>query len=132
MKGVGVQQLTALITMKAMGIVPARDIVMLSTADEESSGERGIQWMLKNHLDEIDPNLFSMKAAPAAGTCSLRARLCSASESARSRSSGSDSARRARRLTDRSHPRQRQHDSACRDSEGDRRTNAKSHGRRCG
>jgi acetylornithine deacetylase/succinyl-diaminopimelate desuccinylase-like protein len=55
MKSVGVQQLTALVTMKAMGIVPARDIVMLSTADEESNGERGIQWMLKNHLDDIDP-----------------------------------------------------------------------------
>jgi acetylornithine deacetylase/succinyl-diaminopimelate desuccinylase-like protein len=54
MKGVGVQQLTALVTMKSTGIVPARDIVMLSTADEESSGERGIQWMLKNHLDDID------------------------------------------------------------------------------
>ena len=38
-----------------MGILPARDIVMLSTADEESSGERGIQWMLKNHLDDVDP-----------------------------------------------------------------------------
>ncbi|MGH9594159.1 MAG: M20/M25/M40 family metallo-hydrolase [Bryobacteraceae bacterium] len=55
MKGVGVQQLTALVTMKSMGIVPARDIVMLSTADEESSGVRGIQWMLKNHLEDIDP-----------------------------------------------------------------------------
>jgi acetylornithine deacetylase/succinyl-diaminopimelate desuccinylase-like protein len=55
MKGVGVQQLTALVTMKSMAIVPARDIVMLSTADEESTGERGIQWMLKNHPQDIDP-----------------------------------------------------------------------------
>jgi acetylornithine deacetylase/succinyl-diaminopimelate desuccinylase-like protein len=55
MKGIGVQQLTALITMKRMGIVPPRDIVMLSTADEETNGVLGIQWMLKNHLDEIDP-----------------------------------------------------------------------------
>src|ERR1035437_1898720 len=28
---------------------------MLSTADEESNGVLGIQWMLKNHFDEIDP-----------------------------------------------------------------------------
>src|SRR5262249_35003343 len=49
MKGVGVQQITALVTMKRMGIVPPRDIVMLSTADEENNGTYGIQWMLKNH-----------------------------------------------------------------------------------
>lgn len=55
MKGIGVQQLTALVTMKRMGIAPARDIVMVSTADEETGGVRGIQWMLKNHWDEIDP-----------------------------------------------------------------------------
>jgi acetylornithine deacetylase/succinyl-diaminopimelate desuccinylase-like protein len=55
MKGVGIQRLTALVTMKRMGIVPARDIVMISTADEESSGVLGIQWMLKNHWGEFDP-----------------------------------------------------------------------------
>lgn len=55
MKGIGVQQLTALVTMKRMGIVPARDIVMISTADEETGGVRGVQWMLKNHWEEIDP-----------------------------------------------------------------------------
>lgn len=55
MKGIGVQQLTALIQMRLTGTVPPRDIVMLSTADEETSGEMGIKWMLKNHLAEIDP-----------------------------------------------------------------------------
>ncbi len=55
MKGVGIQQLTALITMKQMGIVPARDIVMLCTADEESNGARGIRWMIENHFAEFDP-----------------------------------------------------------------------------
>ncbi len=55
MKGIGVQQLTALIQMKLTGTVPPRDIVMLSTADEETGGEHGIQWMLKNHLADIDP-----------------------------------------------------------------------------
>jgi acetylornithine deacetylase/succinyl-diaminopimelate desuccinylase-like protein len=55
MKGLAVEQLTALIELKRAGIVPPRDIVMLSTCDEESSGVRGIQWMLKNHWDEIDP-----------------------------------------------------------------------------
>jgi acetylornithine deacetylase/succinyl-diaminopimelate desuccinylase-like protein len=55
MKGLAVEQMTALIELKRAGIVPPRDIVMLSTADEESNGVLGIQWMLKNHFDEIDP-----------------------------------------------------------------------------
>ncbi len=54
MKGIGVQQITALIALKQAGIVPARDIVMLSSADEETSGIFGIRWMLKNHFNEID------------------------------------------------------------------------------
>jgi acetylornithine deacetylase/succinyl-diaminopimelate desuccinylase-like protein len=55
MKGIAVQQLIAIITMKQMGVVPPRDIVMLSTADEENSGVYGIQWMLKNNRAEFDP-----------------------------------------------------------------------------
>jgi acetylornithine deacetylase/succinyl-diaminopimelate desuccinylase-like protein len=54
MKGIGVQQLIALIELKKSGVQPSRDIVMLSTADEESSGERGIQWMIANHPADID------------------------------------------------------------------------------
>jgi acetylornithine deacetylase/succinyl-diaminopimelate desuccinylase-like protein len=54
MKGIGVQHLMALIALHSAGITPSRDIVMISTADEESGGERGIQWMIANHYDEID------------------------------------------------------------------------------
>jgi acetylornithine deacetylase/succinyl-diaminopimelate desuccinylase-like protein len=54
MKGIGIQHLTALIALKQAGIVPARDIVMLSTADEETGGTYGILWMIKNHFDEIN------------------------------------------------------------------------------
>ncbi len=54
MKGVGVMQLTALILMKDLGIIPERDIVMLCDPDEEAGGEYGIRWMVKNHRDEID------------------------------------------------------------------------------
>ena len=39
MKGLGVQQLMALIALHNAGITPSRDIVMLATADEESSGD---------------------------------------------------------------------------------------------
>jgi acetylornithine deacetylase/succinyl-diaminopimelate desuccinylase-like protein len=55
MKGLAVEQMTALIELKRAGIVPPRDIVMLSTCDEESNGKLGIQWMVKNHFDEVDP-----------------------------------------------------------------------------
>lgn len=54
MKGVGTQQLFALTLLKDMNIVPERDIVMLCTPDEETSGELGIQWMIRNHFDEIN------------------------------------------------------------------------------
>src|ERR1051326_5799482 len=53
MKGIGVQQLLALITLHNAGITPSRDIVMLSTADEEMGGHYGIQWMIANHFAEI-------------------------------------------------------------------------------
>lgn len=54
MKGIGVQHLMALIAMKQAGLVPSRDIVMLTTADEESDGVYGIRWMIQNHWSEID------------------------------------------------------------------------------
>jgi acetylornithine deacetylase/succinyl-diaminopimelate desuccinylase-like protein len=54
MKGIGTQQLMALIAVHNSGIVPSRDIIMISTADEEMGGEWGIRWMIANHYDEID------------------------------------------------------------------------------
>jgi acetylornithine deacetylase/succinyl-diaminopimelate desuccinylase-like protein len=54
MKGIATEQITALIALKQSGIVPARDIVMFSSADEETSGIYGIRWMLTNHFSEID------------------------------------------------------------------------------
>ena len=54
MKGIGVQHLTALATLKKVGVAPSRDVVMLSTADEETNGVYGIQWMIRNHFQEID------------------------------------------------------------------------------
>jgi acetylornithine deacetylase/succinyl-diaminopimelate desuccinylase-like protein len=54
MKGIGIQQIMALVTLARSGITPARDIVMLSTADEEADGVYGIQWMIAHHFDQID------------------------------------------------------------------------------
>ncbi len=54
MKGIAIQHLMTLILMKKNGVTPARDIVMLTTADEETNGTYGIDWMIQHHFDEID------------------------------------------------------------------------------
>ena len=54
MKNTGVQQLVAMAALRQAGIVPARDILFLATADEEASGTYGAQWMVDNHFQEID------------------------------------------------------------------------------
>jgi acetylornithine deacetylase/succinyl-diaminopimelate desuccinylase-like protein len=54
MKGIGVEHMMSLVTLKQSGVVPPRDIVMLSTADEETNGDRGIRWMIDNHFNDID------------------------------------------------------------------------------
>src|SRR5260370_2700054 len=45
MKGIGIEQILSLVTLKQSGVVPPRDIIMLSTADEETDGKLGIHWM---------------------------------------------------------------------------------------
>jgi acetylornithine deacetylase/succinyl-diaminopimelate desuccinylase-like protein len=55
MKGLGVQQLMALIALHNAGVTPSRDIVILATADEERHGNpSGIDWMMTNHFADID------------------------------------------------------------------------------
>ena len=54
MKGIGIEHILALVTLKQSGAVPPRDIVMLSTADEETDGTLGIHWMIDNHFADID------------------------------------------------------------------------------
>ncbi len=55
MKSLAIQQLTALILLKQQGIVPPRDIVFLSTCDEETDGAQGAMWMIDHHWDELNP-----------------------------------------------------------------------------
>jgi acetylornithine deacetylase/succinyl-diaminopimelate desuccinylase-like protein len=55
MKSTGIMQLTGLILLKQLGIVPARDIVFVSTCDEETGGVKGAGWMIQNHWDEMNP-----------------------------------------------------------------------------
>ena len=53
MKGIGTMHMMALVAMKEAGRTPARDILMLSTADEETNGVCGIRWMIDRHFPEI-------------------------------------------------------------------------------
>lgn len=55
MKSTGVMQVTALILLKRLGIVPPRDIVLVSTCDEETGGTNGAAWMIAHHWDEMNP-----------------------------------------------------------------------------
>jgi acetylornithine deacetylase/succinyl-diaminopimelate desuccinylase-like protein len=54
MKGQDAAVLTSLIRMKQEGIVPARDIIVAFTCDEEARGVNGVQWLLKEHHDLVD------------------------------------------------------------------------------
>jgi acetylornithine deacetylase/succinyl-diaminopimelate desuccinylase-like protein len=55
MKSTAIQQLTAMIQLKQLGVVPPRDIVFLSNCDEESDGSMGAGWMIEHHWDELNP-----------------------------------------------------------------------------
>src|SRR5258706_98228 len=54
MKGQDAAVLTRLIRMKQEGIVPARDIIVAFTCDEEARGVNGVEWLLKEHHDLVD------------------------------------------------------------------------------
>ena len=55
MKSTGVMELTALVLLKELAIVPPRDIVFLATCDEETDGTRGAAAMIEHHWDELNP-----------------------------------------------------------------------------
>jgi acetylornithine deacetylase/succinyl-diaminopimelate desuccinylase-like protein len=55
MKSTAIQQLTALVLLKRLGIVPPRDIVFLADCDEETDGSLGAGWMIAHHWDELNP-----------------------------------------------------------------------------
>jgi acetylornithine deacetylase/succinyl-diaminopimelate desuccinylase-like protein len=43
-----------LIRMKKEGYVPARDIILALTADEEGGRSNGVDWLIKNHRELVD------------------------------------------------------------------------------
>jgi acetylornithine deacetylase/succinyl-diaminopimelate desuccinylase-like protein len=55
MKSLGMMQLISLILLNREGWVPDRTVKFLAVADEEILGEYGVQWMIENHWDLLDP-----------------------------------------------------------------------------
>jgi len=53
MKGLGITQLMCLLAVKAAGVPPDRDLVLVATADEEMGGKLGADWLLKNHPELV-------------------------------------------------------------------------------
>jgi acetylornithine deacetylase/succinyl-diaminopimelate desuccinylase-like protein len=51
MKGLGVLQVMAMLSLKRQGIPLQADIIFLGTADEEAGGEMGAGFMVKQHFD---------------------------------------------------------------------------------
>ena len=58
MKGLGVVQLMAFLTLRRQSLPLARDVVLLANPDEEIGGESGARWMLTNHYRELDPEFI--------------------------------------------------------------------------
>lgn len=53
MKALAVAQAWSLIDLKRRGVVPARDLIFIGTADEETGRENGAEWILANRPDLV-------------------------------------------------------------------------------
>ena len=52
-KGLGIMELMAFLTAKRDTFKLKRDLVFLAVADEEMGGDWGMDWLVKNHYDQI-------------------------------------------------------------------------------
>src|SRR5262245_25229250 len=55
MKGLGVVQLMAFLSLKRQNVPPARDVILMAVPDEEIGGTLGARWMRNEHYADIDP-----------------------------------------------------------------------------
>jgi acetylornithine deacetylase/succinyl-diaminopimelate desuccinylase-like protein len=55
MKGLGVVQLMAFLSLKRQNVALARDVILMAVPDEEVGGALGAEWMRKNHYADLDP-----------------------------------------------------------------------------
>ena len=57
MKGLGVVQLMAFLTLKRQNVPLARDVILMAVPDEETGGTLGARWMREQHYADIDPEV---------------------------------------------------------------------------
>ena len=57
MKGEDANVAAALLRLKREAYIPARDIIVAFTADEEAGGEEGVSWLVRAHRELIDAGL---------------------------------------------------------------------------
>ena len=55
MKGLGVVQLMAFLSLKRQNVPLARDVILMAVPDEETGGTLGAKWMREQHYTDIDP-----------------------------------------------------------------------------
>jgi len=55
MKGLGVVQLMAFLTLKRQNVPLTRDVILMAVPDEETGGTLGARWMRDQHYADIDP-----------------------------------------------------------------------------
>src|SRR6476646_9685379 len=54
-KGMGIMELMTMLLLKRHDVPLQRDVIMLSTCDEEVGSPMGARWMVENHFDDLDP-----------------------------------------------------------------------------
>jgi acetylornithine deacetylase/succinyl-diaminopimelate desuccinylase-like protein len=57
-KGLGVVQLMAFLSLKRQSVPLSRDVILMAVPDEEVGGKLGAEWMQTNHYAEIDPEFI--------------------------------------------------------------------------
>jgi acetylornithine deacetylase/succinyl-diaminopimelate desuccinylase-like protein len=55
MKGLGVVQLMAFLSLKRQQLPLARDVILMAVPDEETGGTLGARWMRNEHYADLDP-----------------------------------------------------------------------------
>ena len=58
MKGLGVVQLMAFLSLKRLNVPLARDVILMAVPDEETGGTLGAAWMRTKHYEDIDPEFI--------------------------------------------------------------------------
>jgi acetylornithine deacetylase/succinyl-diaminopimelate desuccinylase-like protein len=58
MKGLGVVQLMAFLSLKRLNVPLMRDVILMAVPDEETGGTLGAAWIRTNHYEDIDPEFI--------------------------------------------------------------------------